>query len=108
LRTLEVNCGLWHGQIGIEEHGELAKLAGSVVGFLGMIGGAAVPNNRGSSSGQNNGAEEAAAVTRDKVCRMNKCSGNAHFSSTAGKNRWWNNDETAVLFFVFCLLFVFY
>jgi len=65
LRTLEVNCGLWHGQIGIEEHGEFAKLAGSVVGFLGMIGGAAVPNRNGQNN--NNGAEEVAAVTRDKV-----------------------------------------
>ena len=23
LRTLEVNCGLWHGTMGVEEHGEV-------------------------------------------------------------------------------------
>lgn len=34
LRTLEVNGSRWHGLIGVEEHGDMAKLAGSVLGLL--------------------------------------------------------------------------
>lgn len=34
LRTLEVNGSKWHGLLGVEEHGDVAKLAGSVLGLL--------------------------------------------------------------------------
>ena len=39
LRTLEVNGALWHGSVGVEEHGEAAKLAGSFVGLLSAVSG---------------------------------------------------------------------
>mmetsp|Transcript_5175 Transcript_5175/g.6736 ORF Transcript_5175/g.6736 Transcript_5175/m.6736 type:complete len:451 (+) Transcript_5175:473-1825(+) len=62
LRTLEVNGSRWHGVLGVEEHGDVAKLAGSVLGII--SGGGAILGGRSSQSPQ-----DLAAETRNKVSK---------------------------------------
>jgi hypothetical protein len=50
LRTMEVNCALWHGALGIEEHGDLAKFAGSMVSLLWQGGGSGGGNTDGGGT----------------------------------------------------------
>lgn len=54
LRTLEVNGSKWHGLMGVEEHGDVAKLAHGLIGFL----------NMGS---RKTDAENAASTARNKI-----------------------------------------